>query len=111
MNIPRLKAIILEIETNPQHWDQSTWHCGTQHCLAGLSQLAMMNLPSATDSEELSEMYCSVEIDAMLYLELNQSQADYLFSTHRTLADFKQVALDGEVPRCFEPVYAEFTYP
>jgi hypothetical protein len=27
------------IENNPSHWDQSNWHCGTSHCLAGFCDI------------------------------------------------------------------------
>ena len=36
---PRLRAIVDRIKADPSCWDQSRWHCGTSHCIAGHAQL------------------------------------------------------------------------
>ena len=35
VNKELLKNTLKLIEENPDHWQQSRWHCGTNHCFAG----------------------------------------------------------------------------
>lgn len=39
MNIKLLRKIVAHIKANPEHWQQSAWHCGTSHCVAGFAEL------------------------------------------------------------------------
>lgn len=39
MRVKRLREIVDYIEKHPEHWDQSTWHCDTSHCVAGFAQI------------------------------------------------------------------------
>lgn len=34
-NIPLLRKTLEHIESHPEEWDQSKWHCGTKFCFAG----------------------------------------------------------------------------
>ena len=45
----RLAEQINLILTNPDSWDQKTWHslCGTKHCIAGHGQIAMLQIGRA----------------------------------------------------------------
>ncbi len=41
-NIQLFEEVLAEIKTQPEQWNQSNWHCGTQHCLAGWVELKVL---------------------------------------------------------------------
>jgi hypothetical protein len=41
--LAELKQGLEDIKAHPEHWDQSTWACGTSYCLAGFCQLRRDN--------------------------------------------------------------------
>ena len=45
--LPRLSQIIEDIERNPDHYDQTVWHCRTSHCLAGFVDVRILHEKSA----------------------------------------------------------------
>jgi len=53
VNVELLQKTLDAIKANPQHWDQSRWHCGTSHCFAGLAQLIHYGLPINTREDQL----------------------------------------------------------
>jgi hypothetical protein len=81
MNIENFKKVLDQIEKHPETWDQESWHsdCETKHCFAGWSQ---MLAGEPADKE-------SVEYDAMIFLDVDDPDADYLFSPVRTIQDFR----------------------
>ena len=54
LTYPRLRAIVDRIKADPSCWDQSDWHCGTAHCIAGHAQLDAL---SADRREEFLRRY------------------------------------------------------
>jgi hypothetical protein len=85
MNKERLQAIIDRIEADPTCWYQKTWHCQTAHCVAGHAQI--------DSGRPISD--ATVRGDAREWLDLSSTDANWLFSPSRTLADFKQFVRDG----------------
>ena len=87
----RLAEQVNRILSNPDSWDQGSWHspCGTQHCIAGHGQIAAgkpMNVNTCRD-------------DAREWYGLTDGDADWLFSSYRTLTElyeFARLALVGE---------------
>lgn len=47
VGLPRLSQIIEDIERNPDHYDQTVWHCRTSHCLAGFVDVRILHEKSA----------------------------------------------------------------
>lgn len=81
MNIERMQTIIDRIKANPACWNQNIYHneCNTAHCLAGHAQIDSGKLPIKIDAME----------DARTWLKLSSTEANYLFGSQRTLADFE----------------------
>ena len=66
------------IRTNPEEWDQRTWHCGTTHCFAGLIEFFI------TGEDKYGIRTMDVAMDA---LKIIPSEARALFNVHNTLQD------------------------
>lgn len=77
MNTINYQKVLDQITQHPETWDQYTWHCGTTHCFAGWAQI-LSGQPACETT---------VRRDARIYLDLNLTEANYLFSRHRTLTD------------------------
>jgi hypothetical protein len=99
----RLAQTLLDVATNPQHWNQKHWHCGTSHCFAGFAQLRARGLEfGIAAGTEALHVLCetdghvkhrdiSVSDDAMKYLGLTIKQADALFCATNKLEDIVEV--------------------
>jgi hypothetical protein len=85
MNKERMQIIVDRIEANPACWKQSSWHCGTSHCLAGHAQIDSGANPDNN----------TVRRDARMWLDLSLSEANYLFAGTRTIEDFKAALTDS----------------
>jgi|SRR5580658_395910 hypothetical protein len=85
MNIENHKKVIKQIESDPECWDQTTWHCGAKHCYAGWAQIL-------SGKPENTAMACR---DAREFLDLSHSEADYLFAPERTLVQLKEFPNDS----------------
>ena len=57
INTELLQLTLKTIKENPEHWDQTRWHCGTSHCFAGFAQLIYNNISIKTDESILVEEY------------------------------------------------------
>lgn len=97
MNSRRYVAVLEAIERNPKHWDQTDWHCGTSHCFAGVAELQQFNLSIKTSARKFYSRRAredptqyTTEV-AQHWLGLEDEQAAWLFSSHRTLDDFRRV--------------------
>lgn len=72
-----VKALAL-IEANPEHWDQTRWHCGTTHCLAGFCDIVQDNI-------------CEIDIKEIRYntdistFSRKHQGLGYLFEPYNTL--------------------------
>ena len=72
-----LKAAVNQILAHPETWNQSSWHCGTQHCIAGWCQiLAGRPQNSATVADE-----------AMDDLGISVTERAWLFASARRLVE------------------------
>lgn len=86
-NKTRLLRILKTIKSNPKHWNQENWHCGTSHCFAGFAELEKLKLPLKT-SEEIMEKWFPVSNTfkvAREYLQLTDRQAVLLFHSNNSL--------------------------
>lgn len=100
MNIERFKQVLEMIEANPEHWNQSHYHCDTSHCFAGFCDLVEQGLPASTDQEshELYNLrYSSCAERAKSFLEINEGEAGFLFACCRTLDDFRLMLAEGRI--------------
>ena len=79
------------IKANPQHWDQTSWHCGTTHCFAGFAELLSRNLSLDTyiDGYEINDW--EVNDYAIAKLGLTDDQAVQLFDADNTLEDLERI--------------------
>jgi hypothetical protein len=85
MNETNYRRVLEHIKAHPETWEQSNWHCGTQHCIAGWSQIFAGKTPDDF----------TVRRDARQYLQISVLDADWLFAPHRTIADFDSFLLNG----------------
>lgn len=66
VNVELLQKTLDAIKANPQHWEQSVWHCGTSHCFAGFAELIDRGLPIDTHEDILRdepEFFCPYDSD------------------------------------------------
>jgi hypothetical protein len=77
----RLAAIIKRIDSDPSCWDQTSWHCGTAHCLAGHAQIDAGLPPNraaaATDGAE--------------WLGMSEAVSKWAFRGGRTLDELRSL--------------------
>jgi len=87
MRKDRLAVIVGTIKANPACWVQGAFHtsCGTAHCIAGHAQI----------NAGLEQDSFTARRDAMVWLELNGKESNYLFYSGRTIADFERVLSEG----------------
>jgi hypothetical protein len=72
-----LQTVVNHIISNPGCHDQSTWHCGTRHCVGGWAQIL----------GGMKENADTCEIEAAKLLELPAHDANWLFASYRTIYD------------------------
>ena len=84
MNVKNFKLVLDKIKSDPEHWQQSDWHCGTKHCFAGWAQI-LSGKPANNDT---------VRHDARIFLDLDSVTADYCFAYDATIKRLESV-LDG----------------
>ena len=91
MNKELLQLTLDTIKANPQHWDQTSWHCGTTHCFAGFAELLSKNLSLDTyiDGYEINSW--EVIDYALAKLGLTDDQAVQLFNPTNTLEDLERM--------------------
>ncbi len=68
-------AVINKIIAEPETWDQTSWHCGTQHCFFGHCQV-QAGLPETADN---------IVLEVRNLLGISQADADWLSSGSRSL--------------------------
>lgn len=76
-----LRAAVNNILDHPETFDQTQWHCGTKHCIAGHCQILggrPQNSRAASDAEEM--------------LGISKDDADWLFAGHRSLPEIHNYA-------------------
>ena len=83
MNVKNYKMVLDQIEKHPETWYQGSWHychtCETKHCFAGWAQLL------AGENESRMNAFC----DAVIFLDVTDEQANFLFNPNRTVGDFR----------------------
>ena len=89
MNKELLQLTLDTIKQNPQHWDQTQWHCGTTHCFAGIAELLHKQQPIDNCISEEDIDSSDVYNYAVEALGLTIYQADSLFSPVNTLEDLE----------------------
>jgi hypothetical protein len=105
INTELLQLTLKTIKENPEHWDQTRWHCGTSHCFAGFAELIENNIPLDTPDSILVEeynfgenFYSSDEKQFHWYTEtsvrrrlgITPHDADVLFYYHNTLQELEE---------------------
>lgn len=103
-NIELLDKALKIIEEHPEHWNQSHWHCGTSHCLAGHIYLIIHELPydcgSINNDEDCplddydDDVLENTYWDAKKALNISTKDADMLFDGENTLDDLKRMRDD-----------------
>lgn len=80
------------IESNPEHWDQTNYHCGTSHCFAGVVEMLADGLdPKGEYENEDFWINCTIE-RARLSLGLDYWVAGILwFSPYLTLDNIRDL--------------------
>ena len=100
VNVELLQKTLDTIKANPQHWDQTKWHCGTSHCFAGFAELIAKNIPIETDESILirDERFYYPEFNdwstsehATELLGISDDDAETLFASYRTLEDLEEM--------------------
>lgn len=100
VNVELLQKTLDTIKANPQHWDQSKWHCGTSHCFAGFAELIAKNIPIETDESILirDERFYDPKFNdwstsehATELLGISDNDAETLFASYRTLEDLEEM--------------------
>ena len=98
MRQDRLLEIVGRIVQRPQTWNQEVYHerteCGTAHCVAGHAQVDAGDFNPANWHMSLRTTWSS----AVRYLDLNDSEAGYIFDPDRSLEELIEVAVTGKVP-------------
>lgn len=84
-NKENYKLVLDKIISDPEHWNQRSYHCGTSHCFAGWAQIISGKAINIKTTRQ----------DARIFLGLTKSEADFLFSSHRNLEDFKYFLNSG----------------
>jgi len=78
LNKQLLADVINQIITHPETHNQSIWHCGTSHCVAGWTQVL--------GHGPRDQYPANVMEDAADLLGLSLEDADYLFSAELTIS-------------------------
>jgi len=84
-NRENFERVLNHIKAHPETWKQSKWHCGTSHCFAGHAQIMAGNAPNNK----------TVRRDARIFLGLTRYEADRMFASSRSIADFEAFLSDG----------------
>ena len=79
------------IESNPEHWDQNHWHCGTTHCLAGVVQCLGLGLdPKLPFPRGLSEKLGLTTYQyAVKVLGITPTEGHMLFDEELSLSELR----------------------
>ena len=85
MNKENFAKVLQQIESHPETWEQTRWHCGTKHCLAGWAQILSGKEPNDN----------TVRRDARAFLDLSMAEADYLFDSWCSVEEFRDVLKNG----------------
>lgn len=88
-NARLLAEFVNDILDDPPCWNQSTWHCGTAHCVFGHAQIRSGKDASSESAYE----------DGTAALELTEGDARWLSSPRRSLTEihgFADALLQGE---------------
>lgn len=72
-----MRAVINKIIADPDCWKQTSWHCGTRHCVGGWAQILGGRRANFDDVLE----------DAKMFLGLKYSEAYWLFESARSLTE------------------------
>ena len=100
VNVELLQKTLDTIKANPDHWRQSTWHCGTSHCFAGFAELIAKGLPIDIHEDELrsrEDFFSPYDSDwntsahATELLDISDDDAELLFAGYNTLADLERL--------------------
>lgn len=107
------ERVLSAIKANPENWYQRQWHCGTSHCFAGfaeildlidrgrfkcaLDQVLSVSYKESIDQLEVEELRPTFDIGRDV-LNITAAQANWLFDTDRTLADFEKCLALRAIP-------------
>jgi hypothetical protein len=76
INKELLRETLQTIKDNPQHWDQTQWHCGSSHCFAGFVECKIRGIEIAKELDEDQVLGWSVADEESLISLLNLSEKD-----------------------------------
>jgi len=98
INKELLRETLQTIKDNPQHWDQTQWHCGSSHCFAGFVECKIRGIEIAKELDEDQVLGWSVADEESLIslLNLGEKDADKLcrdYDYHKNTAVVARFAL------------------
>ena len=105
MNRENFQRVLDQIKAHPETWEQEKWHtaCGTAHCFAGWSQNFKRGFIPAPFSDLSSGDV--TKRDACDFLQIDASQAAFLFLPWRTISDFEVfLRHDGDMKKVYKDV-------
>lgn len=97
INFTLLDSALNFIEEHPQHWDQTRWHCGTTHCLAGIIHCFLLEVDPTTAEINQDDYWNeangenAVRNRAQEALQINDAEADKLFYYKNTFEELKSI--------------------
>lgn len=71
-----LRAAVNQIIEHPDTWNQSKWHCGTRHCIAGWCQVLAGKIQTDQANSDMRDL-----------VGLSDNEASWLSEGHRSLSD------------------------
>lgn len=87
-----MRDVMNDILANPEHWNQSVWHCGTTHCFAGFVELRAAGVKPDCDWLKFdTDRTGDAAVEA---LGINWVFASLLFHSDSSLKDL-QCAVDA----------------
>lgn len=90
----RLRQTLQDVKNNPEHWDQSLWHCNTSHCFAGFAEVRLrceeqgLNLNEHLMEEYSYEDYLNDKINHA-YFGITKSSWSSLVNPSNTLTQLE----------------------
>lgn len=116
----RLDLVMSAIMANPEHWDQSMWHCKTSHCYAGFAQCIGRGLDytqrvvfSRDEDGDIDctgilvdDRHCDTSLDAERFCGLTSSQSQRLFDSMNEIEDLCRIIAEIKATPYWPPTEA-----
>lgn len=91
----RLLEIVGRITQRPEIWNQSSAHCGSAHCVFGHAQIARHLAIGIVECYDHLTPFAY--LDGMDWLQLTAAEANYIYSSYRSLEELQHFAITGKM--------------